>query len=304
MKALLSSLGIDNLEMWADMAQSMLSIALILVAAWVLSRLARKAIKIFKGYLSSQADNPEQLKRVDTLGQVFHYVASVAILVVAGMLVLSELGISIAPILATAGVVGVAVGFGAQSLIKDYFTGFFLLVENQLRQGDVAEVGGKAGLVEEVTLRYVRLRDYEGNVHYVPNGQISTVTNRSRGFAFSVIDVGIAYRENVEEAFAIMRAVGAEMRDDPEFGPKILEDLEIAGVDSWADSAVVLRCRFKVLPLEQWGVRREFLRRLKTAFDAADIEIPFPHLTIYPGQAKDGSAPALHVASEALSEAK
>ena len=214
---------------------------------------------------------------------------------VAGMLILSEFGISVAPILGAAGVVGLAVGFGAQSLVKDYFTGFFLLLENQIRQGDVVKVADRGGLVEEVTLRYVRLRDYDGNVHFVPNGLISTVKNMSRDFAQSVVDVGIAYRENVDEAFAVMREVAEGMRADATFGPKILDELEIAGVERWDDSAVTLRCRFKVMPLEQWSVRREYLRRLKAAFDAKGIEIPYPHLTIYAGEAKDGTAPPFRI---------
>jgi small conductance mechanosensitive channel len=208
----------------------------------------------------------------------------------------------VAPILGAAGVVGIAVGFGAQSLVKDYFTGFFILLENQIRQGDVVQVADKAGLVEEITLRYVRLRDYDGNVHYVPNGLVTTVTNMSRGFAQSVIDVGVAYREDVDEAFEVMRAVAAELRADAAFAPRILDEIEIAGVEKWADSAVVLRCRFKVAPLEQWNVRREFLRRLKQAFDARGIEIPFPHLTVYAGVGKDGAAPGFHVRTAAESK--
>ena len=120
----------------------------------------------------------------------------------------------------------------------------------------------------------------------------------SRGFAFAVIDLGVAYREDMDEAMELMRKVGAEMRRDETMGPKITDDIEIAGVDQWGDSAVVIRCRFKVLPLEQWGVRREFLRRMKQVFDAHGIEIPFPHLTVYPGQAKDGSTPALHIVND------
>ena len=273
-----------------------LHIILILVLAWFARRLAKRAIRLLKSYLNNQAEsNPEEIKRIETLGQVFHYVASVVIVVVAGMLLLGELGISIGPLLATAGVVGMAIGFGAQHLIRDYFTGFFILLENQIRQGDVVEVAGKGGLVEEVTLRYIKLRDYEGNVHFIPNGAISTVTNMSRGFAFSVIDVGVAYRENVDEVIEIMKQVGTELRQDPVFANKILEDIEMAGVDKLDDSAVVIRCRFKVPPLEQWGVRREYLKRLKQAFDAKGIEIPYPHITVYPGQAKDGSAPPLNL---------
>lgn len=277
-------------------SQSALHILLILTLAWVLLRLSNKAIKLLKAYLRSQAgNNLEDLKRIETLSRVFHYIAAVVVYVVSGMVVLSELGISIAPILATAGVLGIAVGFGAQSLIKDYFNGFFLLLENQVRQGDVVEAGGKGGLVEEVTLRYIKMRDYDGNVHFIPNGNITTVTNMSRGFAYAVIDVGVAYRENLDEVMEVMRQVGAEMRLDEIFGAKIVEAMEMAGVERWDDSAVILRCRFKVHPLEQWGIRREYLRRLKQAFDRHRLEIPYPHLTVYAGEAKDGSAPSLHV---------
>ncbi|MBI2315821.1 MAG: mechanosensitive ion channel family protein, partial [Betaproteobacteria bacterium] len=154
------------------------------------------------------------------------------------------------------------------------------LLENQMRQGDVVEIAGKSGLIEEITLRHVRLRDYDGNVHYVANSLITTVTNMSRGFAHAVVDVGVAYRENVDEVFEVMREVGAELRADPVFGAKIAGELEIAGVERWAESAVILRCRFTVRPLEQWNVRREYLRRLKRAFDARGIEIPVPHVAV------------------------
>ena len=266
-------------------------VLLILLVAWGLIWLSHRLIRTFRMYVSARAASPDRARRFATLGRVFRYIASVVITLVAGMLILSEFGISIAPILGAAGVVGVAVGFGTQSLIKDYFTGFFLLLEDQVHQGDVIEAGGKGGLVEEVTLRYIRLRDYEGNVHFVPNGLVTTLTNKSREFAQSLIDVGVAYREDVDQALEVMRQVGQEMRASETFGPRTLDDIEIVGVENWADSAVTLRCRIKVLPLEQWNVRREYLRRLKRAFDAAGIEIPYPHLTVYAGQAKDGGAP-------------
>ena len=287
-------------------SQVVLHIILILVLAWIAKRLAMRAIRILKTYLGKQANNnSEDLKRIETLSQVFHYIGSVIIVVVAGMLLLGELGISIGPLLATAGVVGMAIGFGAQHLIRDYFTGFFILLENQVRQGDVVNVANKGGLVEEVTLRYIKLRDYDGNVHFIPNGAITTVTNMSRGYAFSVIDIGVAYREDMDEVMEIMKRVGAELAGDPAFSSKILEPLEMAGVDKWDESAVVIRCRFKVPPLEQWGIRREYLKRLKQAFDEQGIEIPYPHITVYPGQAKDGSAPPLNlVARTATLEGK
>jgi moderate conductance mechanosensitive channel len=280
---------------WVAYGQSALRVVFIAVAAWAVVMIGNRAIRVMRMRLQERAPSAERAKRLETLGRVFRYVLGVVVLVVAGMLILNELGISVAPILATAGVAGIAVGFGAQSLIKDYFNGFFLLVDDQLGKGDVVNIAGIGGLVEDVTLRYIRLRDYDGNVHFVPNGQITTVTNYTRTFAYAVMDIGIAYRESVEEAIEVIREVGRGMREDDSFGPRILEDLEIAGVDQWADSAVVIRCRFKVKPIEQWGVRRGFLQRLKGAFDAHGIEIPYPHLTLYAGEPKQGEAPMFNV---------
>ncbi|MHB1061203.1 MAG: mechanosensitive ion channel family protein [Thiobacillus sp.] len=289
---------------WLWLLESALHVVIILALTWLLLRLSRKGLARLRTHMQQDLGDRERIKRLDTLERVFRYVAAVIITLVGGMLVLSAVGISIAPILATAGVLGIAIGFGAQSLVKDYFNGFFLLLENQVRQGDVVEVAGKGGLVEEMTLRYIRLRDYEGSVHYIPNGTIDSVTNRSRGFAFALLDIGVAYREDIDEVYAVMREVAAGMRTDPELGEKIVEDLEIAGVDNWADSAVVIRCRFKVMPLEQWTVRRAFLYRLKKAFDAAGIEIPYPHLTLYAGQDKDGSAPPLRLQQQIIEPAQ
>lgn len=283
---------------WRDLAVVTAHVVIILGLTWLALRVVRKLLGQLRKHMQEDVGDLERVKRLNTLERVFRYVATVIIVLVGGMLVLSELGISIAPILATAGVLGIAIGFGAQSLVKDYFTGFFLLLENQVREGDVVEVSGKGGLVEEMTLRYIRLRDYEGSVHYIPNGTVDTVTNRSRGFAYAVIDVGVAYREEVDVVYEAMREVAAELRADPEMAGKIVEDLEIAGVDQWADSAVVIRCRFKVMPLEQWGVRRAYLYRLKKAFDAAGIEIPYPRLTVYAGQDKQGNAAPLPLVIE------
>ena len=281
---------------WRGIAVTALHVIIILGLSWLALRLSRKGLRQLRQHLQQDDDDLERVKRLNTLEQVFRYVVAVLVTLITAMLVLSEVGISIAPILAAAGVLGIAIGFGAQSLVKDYFTGLFLLLENQVRQGDVVEVAGKGGLVEEMTLRYIRLRDYEGSVHYIPNGTIDTVTNRSRNFAHAVIDVGVAYREDVDEVYAVMRDVALELRTDPDFSDKIVEDLEIAGVDQWGDSAVMIRCRFKVRPLEQWGVRRAFLYRLKKAFDASGIEIPYPHLTVYAGEPKHGQAASLPLA--------
>ena len=256
-------------------------ITLILVLAWVLQAAAGRLIRLFRGYMARRTAGDE-LARIETLTRVFRNVAAIVILLVAGMLVLGELGISVAPILATAGVAGIAIGFGAQSLVKNFFTGFFLLLDDQIRTGDVVEVAGKGGLVEEVTLRYVRLRDLEGHVHFVPNGDITVVTNRTREYATAVIEVGIAYREDPEQAFAVMRKVAEAMRAEPEWRDRMVADLEVLGVDKLGDSAVVLRARLRVVPpIQQWNVKREFLKRLKKAYDERGIEIPFPQLTIH-----------------------
>lgn len=298
MDILANTLGLSSPQELLALSKTGLRILLILLVAGLLMKLARKLIIALKSHMKEQAaDNLEETKRIDTLGRVVRYIATVVIGVVAAVEILNEFGISIAPILTAAGVVGVAVGFGAQSLIKDYFTGFFILLENQIRQGDVVEISDKAGLVEEVTLRYIKMRDYSGNVHYVPNGSITTVTNMSRGYAQSVIDVGVAYREDLQEVMQIMTVVGQKLRADEEYGIKILDEMEMAGVDQLADSAVIIRCRFKVLPLEQWGVRREYLKRIKQAFDQHGIEIPYPHLTLYPGEFKDRSSPVFKVAN-------
>jgi small conductance mechanosensitive channel len=271
----------DRLLLWIpDHFAAPARIVLILVLAMVALRAIHRVIPRLRETIAERQETDEDGQRVRTLSRVVRYALTVAIAVITALLILGELGVSVAPILGAAGVAGIAIGFGAQTLVKDYFTGFFLLLENQIRHGDVVEAGGKAGVVEELTLRYLRLRDYSGNVHFVPNSNISTVTNMSMGFAYAVIDADVAYDEDVDSVVAVMREVGSAMRRDSAFASKILDDLEIAGVDQWADSAMVIRCRFRVAPLQQWSVRREFLQKLKEAFDRAGIEIPYPHLTI------------------------
>ena len=280
---------------WESMggaAASLTRITFIILGAWLLVTVLQRTGRTLRDRIAARMDDAESAKRAETLSRVFRYLVAVVVSLIAGMLVLAELGVSVAPILGAAGVVGLAVGFGAQSLVKDFFTGFFILLENQIRQGDVVQLGDHSGVVEGINLRFVQLRDYDGNVHYVPNGHITTVINMTRGFSHAVMDIGVAYRENVDDVMAVMREVASQMRDHPEFQPRITDDLEIAGVNSWGDSAVVIRCRFRTLPMEQWGVRREYLRRLKAAFDAKGIEIPYPHLTVYAGQDKAGKAPA------------
>ena len=295
MNEFLGRIDLLDVPRWSAATQTTLRVAIILLLAWLAATVLRRAIRLLRSRIESRIDDREALKRAATLSRAFRYIVTVAISLVAGMMVLSELGVSLAPILGAAGIAGVAIGFGAQSLVKDFFSGFFILFEDQIRTGDVVRIAGHAGAVEEITLRHTRLRDYEGNVHYVPNGMIDSVVNMSRGFAQAVMDIGVAYRENTDEVYAVMRETARRMRADPEYAPRILEDLEIAGVERWDQSSVVVRCRFKVIALEQWSVRREYLRRLKMAFDQAGIEIPYPHLTVYAGHDKAGNAPAFHL---------
>jgi small conductance mechanosensitive channel len=275
-----------------------LRIAGILLAAWLLQAVAARFIRVFRSYMERRTGG-EQLARVQTLSRVFRNAAAIVIAIVAGTLILGELGISVAPILATAGVAGIAIGFGAQSLIKDYFNGVFLLLDDQVRVGDVVAIAGKDGFVEEVTLRYVRLRNWYGHVHYVPNGEITTVTNMTREFGQAVVEARVAYREDADRALDVMREVGEAMRADPAWKDRLVAEPEMIGVARLEDSAVILSCRMKVMPaIQQWNVTREFLKRLKKAFGEHRIEIAFPHLTIYPPQATDGTAPALRVVTQ------
>ena len=256
----------------------------------LMDRLFGRLFKNFKSDIEIQ-------KRSDTLKSVARNLLSITIIVVSLLMVLKEIGVEIGPILAAAGVVGIAVGFGAQELFKDLINGFFILLDDQIRVGDVVQIADKGGLVERVDLRMIILRDLAGNVHFVRNGQISVVTNMTKEYSRYVFDIGVAYRENVDEVIEVAKQVDAELREDPNFKNDILEPLEILGLDKFSDSAIVIKARTKTIPIRQWAVGREFNRRLKKRFDELDIEIPFPHVTLYAGQNKDGSAPPLNIAS-------
>ncbi len=253
---------------------------LIVVVSWQLVRLIHLAINRLRLRLTKKFKDAEAVKRVETLGRVLRYVITVVVSLWAGMLLLSEIGVSLAPVLGAAGVVGLAVGFGAQSLVKDYFTGFFLLLEDQVRQGDVVKIDGHTGLVESVTLRYVRLRDYFGDVYFIPNSQIASVVNMTRGFSYAVMDARVSYRENIDKVIEVMHDVSRSLRKNPEFSKHILDDLEMAGVNELADSVVFVRARLKCVAIEKWSIQREFLKCLKVAFDREKIEVPFPHMTL------------------------
>ena len=199
-------------------------------------------------------------------------------------MIMRELGLEIGPILASAGILGLAIGFGAQNLVRDFISGFFMILENQIRVGDVAIINNTAGLVERITMRTTVLRDLQGIVHYFQNGNISSLSNMTNDWSAYVFDIGVAYKENTDNVINKIEEVLETMQSDDEYGHFIIEQPEIFGVDKLGDSAVVIKGRIKTQPIKQWFVGREFLRRVKLVFDESNIEIPFPHSTIYFGE--------------------
>src|SRR5690606_18013887 len=196
--------------------------------------------------------------------------------IIAGLMMLREVGLDITPILTGAGILGLAVGFGAQTLVKDIISGFFIILENQIRVGDVVEVEGRGGFVEEVNLRTLLMRDLEGSLHVIPNGSITAVKNMTRDFSFYVIDLPVGFSTDTDAVADLAREVARGLREDPAYAPFILDDLEVLGVDAFRDWSVTLKVRIKTVPLKQWMVGREMRRRLKIAYEKAGIEFPIP----------------------------
>ena len=267
-----------------------LRIGLILIAGYVGARLLRLGLGRLESALITTGERTEAVpgaarKRVTTLVGMLRTIALVGLWAAVVIITLEQIGLNITPILAGAGIIGLAVGFGAQNLVRDLISGFFMVMEDQVRVGDVAIVNGTGGLVEAISFRTIVLRDLSGVVHIFPNGTINTLSNMTKVWSGYVMDVGVAYKEDTDHVVEVMRRVGDELRQDPDLGPKILEPIEVFGVDDFADSAVVIKARLKTHPIQQWGVGREYRRRLKKAFDAEGIEIPFPHLSMYVGEA-------------------
>ena len=233
--------------------------------------------------------------RVQTLIPITKNLIFAVIFVLFGLTLLSELGINVMPLLAGAGVVGFAIGFGAQTFFKDLITGFIIVIEDLVQVGDVVAVGGRTGVVERITIRKMQLRNLEGIVSTVPFSEIGIVDNYTKLFSYYLMNVGVAYRENTDEVIKLLRQVDEEMREDDNYKDNILEPIEILGVDAFADSAVVIKARIKTRPIKQWEIGREFNRRMKFLFDEKGIEIPFPHQTIYFGEDKDGTAPPMNL---------
>ena len=275
---------------WEILMFSTLRILFILLAAWIGLKVVRRMLHKMEKHLLEVSDKDElaateQQKRVETLIRLVRQAIIIVVWVVVGLVILRELGVDIAPILASAGIVGLAVGFGAQNLVRDVISGFFMILEDQIRVGDVAVVNGTGGLVEKVNFRTIVLRDLSGTVHVFPNGTVNTLANLTNEWSAYVFDIGVAYKEDVDQVMELMRQVGKEMQQDSTFGPLMVNDVEIFGVDNFADSAVTIKGRLKTKPIKQWDVGREYRRRLKYRFDAEGIEIPFPHRSIYFGEA-------------------
>ncbi|HXG54959.1 MAG TPA: mechanosensitive ion channel family protein [Vicinamibacterales bacterium] len=256
-----------------------LRVLLIAALAYALIRISALMVRRFEHELSlgTDLDALERGKRARTLGSVVRNVTTALISGIAVLMILREFHLDIAPVLTGAGIVGLAVGFGAQALVRDIISGFFLILEDQVRVGDVAAINGTGGTVEAIHLRTIVLRDEEGTVHVFPNGAINTLANRSKEYSYYVITLGIPYDEDAARVTALLREVGDGMQADDHFGPLILEPLDVMGVESFADWSVQMKLRVKTVPLKQWEVGRELRQRILRAFDRHGIYIPMPN---------------------------
>ncbi|MCL6447245.1 MAG: mechanosensitive ion channel family protein [Armatimonadetes bacterium] len=263
-----------------------LRIFLVLAGTFIFVRLIVTALKRFERVLIDKAGGSgEQEKRIRTLIGLLRKIAWIGSVVVAIVIILGILDIDIRPIITAAGIGGLALGFGAQSLVRDVISGFFMLLEDQIRVGDVVVLNGTAGEVVEMNLRTTVLRDLSGTVHIFPNGNITSVSNMTKDWSRYVIDVGVAYKEDVDYVMEVLKEIGTELSADPEFGRYILKPLEVLGVDNFGPSEIVIKVMITTVPLKQWYVGRELRRRIKKRFDELGIEIPFPHTTVYWGEA-------------------
>ncbi|MBL1215514.1 MAG: mechanosensitive ion channel family protein [Ignavibacteriae bacterium] len=274
---------------WQGVIKTSIRIIIILVIAWVVMKvllnfLRRLEKQLLKKSVAEGEPPTESEKRVNTLVRLLKQAALLALWLTAFLVVLREIGVEIGPIIAGAGIVGLAIGFGAQNLVRDFISGIFITMENQVRVGDVAQINGTGGLVEKINFRTIVLRDLAGVVHIFPNGSIDTLSNLTKEWSAYIFEIGVAYKEDTDTVIDIMKEIGQKLLEDSKFGKLMLEEPEIFGVDKFGDSAVVIKGRIKTLPIRQWAVGREFLRRVKYAFDENNIEIPFPHRTVYFGE--------------------
>jgi small conductance mechanosensitive channel len=255
-------------------------LAVILVLALATIEGSDFALKRMFDRISARAEEPRRAAQLRTLAPLTSAIVRTLVIVVAAMMLLSEFGVEVGPLIAGAGIIGLAVGFGAQTLVKDFLTGFFLIIEDSVSIGDVAKINDTSGTVEEMTLRTIKLRQFDGTLSVFPYSEAQIIHNMTKLFSFYVFDLSIAYSADIQKALDVVKQTGDALQNDPEFKQFILAPIEIFGVDSLADSAVMLKARFKTTPIKQWSVGREYLKRIKLAFDAAGVEIPFPHLKL------------------------
>jgi moderate conductance mechanosensitive channel len=267
-------------------------IAIILLVSSVVLRISRTTTERLEHELatSGELDVIERTRRAQTIGRVVQSLVGVLVSTIALLMVLRELGVDIMPMLTGAGIVGVALGFGSQYLVRDVIAGFFLILENQVSVGDAAVVNGIGGTIESVNLRTITLRDGEGTVHTFQNGAITTLANRSKDYAYYVIDVNVLYDQNTDQVVSVLRDVGAELAADPAFEDSILEPLEVLGVDAFLDAKVTIKIRIKTRPLKQWDVGRELRRRIMIALERNHIAMQPSPMQIYVRPTKDGNA--------------
>ncbi len=272
-------------------AGHLIRIVAILVVAWISVSIIRRWLphlreRIVKHMVDQRGGTDVELeKRAATIGGIIRKTLAVLIWIMAIIMALKEAGFDIAPILAGAGIVGLAVGFGAQNLVHDVISGMFMLLENQIRVNDVAILNGTGGLVEAINLRTTVLRGLDGTVHVFRNGGISSLANMTHGYSYYLFDIGVAYKEDTDHVVQIVKGVAEEFMQEEPYKNMVLAPLEVLGVDKFADSAVIIKARFKTAPIQQWAVGREMNRRIKKKFDELGIEIPFPHTSIYFGEA-------------------
>ncbi|HRO04864.1 MAG TPA: mechanosensitive ion channel family protein, partial [Terricaulis sp.] len=263
-------------------------IAVILVIAFGALELAQLAIKRMFARIAERSRGARRAAQVRTLAPLLNGVVTSTLIVIAAMMALSEIGVEIGPLIAGAGIIGLAIGFGAQTLVKDFLTGIFLILEDIVSVGDVVMIQDFGGVVEEMSLRTIKLRAFDGTLHVFPYSEAQVIHNRTKDFSFAVFDLSIDYNSDIALALATMRETGDALRKEPMFGAVILDDIEVVGVDALADSAIMLKGRIKTAPGKQWSVQREYLQRIKAAFDAAGIDIPYPHMKLVPPDAKLG----------------
>jgi moderate conductance mechanosensitive channel len=277
---------IEDVTNWLlyDFTYIIISLVIVLLLITALNAISRNLEKVILKRSDALHDKEAQ-KRVKTLMSIGRGIMRLILWAIFALILLKRIGIEIGPIIASAGIAGIALGFGAQELIRDFLAGFFVLLENQIRTDDIVVINGTTGIVEKIELRTIRLRDHSGVVHIFQHGKINTLSNMTKEWSALVFEVGVAYKEDVDTVIAVMKSVGEELEKDPKFASCILEPISVLGVEQFATSSIQLKVRIKTQTGEQWQTRREYMRRLKYAFDKKGIEIPFPHTTLYWGEA-------------------